>query len=85
MSDRRAKTCNQRNHQEGHTGQRGGSSHPYAEPAQDARDFVGGNAGGEIADCEDSLIEHKQEDYRFRRDAGRGSELGQIDDIDRPA
>ena len=46
--------------------------------------LVGGNAGGEIADGKDRLVEHQQQDDGAWRDAG-GVELRQVDDVNRPS
>ena len=82
---RRAQPRDRRHDQEGRAGQRGGRDHPDAEAAEHARDFVGGNAGGEIADGEDGLVEHQHQDDGLGRNPGRCRQLGQINDIDRPA
>jgi hypothetical protein len=63
----------------------GGCRHdPDTDAAQRPLHFVGGNADGEIADREDRLIEHQQQDHRAGRDTGGGGELRQVDDVDRP-
>ncbi len=56
-----------------------------AEPADQARDLVGGNPHGEVGDREDRLIEHQDEDDGAAGNADRSRKPRQIDAINRPA
>ena len=58
---------------------------PMAEPANHARDFVGGDPHGEVGHREDRLIEHQDVDDCAGGNADRGGEPRQIDGIDGPA
>jgi hypothetical protein len=69
----------------GRTGDRGGYAYEDAEPADERRNPVGGDAHRGVGDGEDRLIQHQDEDDVRRRDPDLRAEFWEIDHISGPA
>ena len=64
----RADAGDKRQRDEGGAGQRGQYADEQAEPADEWRDLVGGDAHRGIGDGEDRLVQHQDQDHGRRRD-----------------
>ena len=56
-----------------------------ADPADDARDAIGGSAGGEVGEDEHELVGHQDPTCCRLGHAGLLDQLRQVDDVDDPA